>query len=90
IRVNTVHPAGVRTVMGGVAFGDEHGVPVPFNGELTKPEVAATLGPIFMNALPQTHVEPEDVSHVVAFLASDDARYITGAQIPVDLGTLIR
>jgi SDR family mycofactocin-dependent oxidoreductase len=90
IRVNTVHPAGVRTVMGGVDFGDERGMSVPFNGELTKPEVAATLGPIFMNTLPQTHIDPEDVSHVVAFLCSDDARYITGAQIPVDLGTLIR
>ena len=90
IRVNTVHPAGVRTVMGGVAFGDERGVEVPFNGELRKPEVATTLGPIFMNTLPQTHIDPEDVSHAVAYLASDEARYITGAQIPVDLGTLIR
>jgi NAD(P)-dependent dehydrogenase (short-subunit alcohol dehydrogenase family) len=26
----------------------------------------------------------------VAFLASDEARYITGAEIPVDLGKLIR
>lgn len=90
IRVNTVHPAGVRTVMGGIDFGDERGGPPPFNGELSKPEIAARLGPIFMNALPHTHIDPEDVSSVVAFLASDEARFITGAQIPVDLGTLVR
>jgi SDR family mycofactocin-dependent oxidoreductase len=90
IRVNTIHPAGVRTVMGGADFGDEKGQPVPFNGLLEKPEVAATLGPIFMNALPRTHLDPEDISDAVAFLASDESRFMTGAQVTVDLGTLLR
>lgn len=35
-------------------------------------------------------MEPGDVSHMVAFLASDDSRYMTGAQIPIDMGTLGR
>jgi SDR family mycofactocin-dependent oxidoreductase len=39
-----------------------------------------------MNAIPLPWVEPEDVSKVVLFLASDDARYTTGAMMKVDLG----
>jgi 3-oxoacyl-[acyl-carrier protein] reductase len=31
--------------------------------------------------------KPEDIAHVVAFLASEEARWITGASIPVDGGS---
>jgi SDR family mycofactocin-dependent oxidoreductase len=79
IRVNSIHPAGVRTEMMNV-----DGL---FQMIQSK---AATLGPIFMNTLPHESMKPEAVSAVVAFLASDDSRYLTGAQIPVDLGTLNR
>ena len=30
-------------------------------------------------------LEPEDVSNAIAFLVSDEARYITGVALPVDL-----
>jgi len=48
------------------------------------------LGSIFMNALPSTMTEPENVAAAVAFIASDDGRYMTGSEITIDLGTLVR
>jgi SDR family mycofactocin-dependent oxidoreductase len=90
IRVNTIHPTGVRTVMGRVEFNGEKGAPEPLGGALNDPEVAATLGPIFMNTLPRHAIEPEDVADVVAFLASDASSVMTGSQVRVDLGTLNR
>ncbi len=40
-------------------------------------------------ALPRV-IQPEDIGHVVAFLASDEARTITGAEIPVDAGMWVQ
>ena len=79
IRVNSVHPAGVNTRM-----NDGTVLPDLIN------RFADTLGPIFMNALPYFMMEPEAVSEVVAFLASEESKYMTGVQIPVDMGTLNR
>lgn len=79
IRVNSIHPASVSTPM----ISD----PALFDLIL---EHSETLAPIFMNALPYSAMQPEDVSHTVAYLASDDSRYITGAQVPIDFGTLNR
>jgi SDR family mycofactocin-dependent oxidoreductase len=42
------------------------------------------------NALPFPWVETIDVANAVLFLASDEARYITGVALPVDLGALLR
>ena len=39
-----------------------------------------------MNALPIPWVEPGDISNALLFLASDEARYITGVTLPVDAG----
>lgn len=78
IRVNTVHPAGVNTEM------------QPAEMQELIAAHAETLGPIFMNALPDTMSEPEDIAATVLWLASEEARHITGSQIPVDMGTLIR
>jgi SDR family mycofactocin-dependent oxidoreductase len=78
IRVNTVHPAGVTT---------------PMAAGLTLTEQLAddpALGPIFMNSLPVEMLDPRDVSNAVLFLASDEARYVTGLEFTVDAGSTIR
>lgn len=90
IRVNTILPGGVMTPMAGFEWNGQKGESNPFGGELDKPEVAATLGPIFMNALPDKWMEPDDVANTVAFLASDESRFITGTEIAVDAGSTVR
>jgi SDR family mycofactocin-dependent oxidoreductase len=53
-------------------------------------EAEPELGAMFMNALPATLTEPEDVAAAVAFMASDDGRYMTGSEMIMDLGVLGR
>ena len=42
------------------------------------------------NALPVDAVEARDIANAVAWLASDEARYVTGSVIPVDAGNVNR
>ena len=43
-----------------------------------------------MQAMPIPFIDPIDVSHLVAFLASDESRYITGLNIRVDAGAMLK
>ncbi len=43
-----------------------------------------------MNTFPIEIVEPVDISNAVLFLASDEARYVTGLEFTVDAGNTIR
>lgn len=43
-----------------------------------------------MNALPIPWVESVDISNALLFLASDEARYITGVTLPIDAGAVIK
>jgi NAD(P)-dependent dehydrogenase (short-subunit alcohol dehydrogenase family) len=62
-----------------------------FRPDLQNPTSAdAELAFPVMNAMPTPNIEPEDVSEVVVFLASDAARYITGQQIRVDAGGALK
>ncbi|MEX5707806.1 SDR family oxidoreductase, partial [Parafrankia sp. FMc6] len=59
------------------------------NGDLSvitagSPELARVLA----NAMPVDAVDPLDVSNAIAWLVSDDARYVTGTVVPVDAGQL--
>jgi NAD(P)-dependent dehydrogenase (short-subunit alcohol dehydrogenase family) len=33
-------------------------------------------------------LQPEDIANAVAWLVSDDARYVTGVALPVDAGSV--
>jgi len=79
IRVNTLHPAGVATTM----------VTDPHLQELIASK-QDTLGPIYMNTLPHMFMQPEDIAGAVAYLASDDSRFMTGSQFVVDMGNTAR
>ena len=43
-----------------------------------------------MQAMPIPYVEPRDISNLVAFLASEEARYMTGLNIRVDAGAMLK
>lgn len=70
IRINTVHPGMIATNMLGEVES------------LDNASHAATLAMVPMGRLG----EPEDIANMNLFLASDEARYITGAEFVVDGG----
>ena len=78
IRVNSIHPTGVNTPMNDGLAALEG---------LTPNEIAERSAG---NLLPVPWVEPEDVAAAVLDLASDEARYVTGAQFVIDAGLLSR
>ena len=82
IRVNSVHPTGVRS---GMTVNDAMGqlVAQAMAGESTS--ISA-----MQNAMPIDMLEPEDIADAVAFLVSDQAKWITGVALPVDAGFCIR
>ncbi|MDD7922313.1 mycofactocin-coupled SDR family oxidoreductase [Actinomycetospora chibensis] len=82
VRVNSVHPTNVDTDMiqnpamyelfsGGVPGADRASAAAAMKG---------------MHALPISWVDPVDISNTVTWLASDEARYVTGVALPVDGG----
>jgi SDR family mycofactocin-dependent oxidoreductase len=86
IRVNTVHPTHVCTplLMNEATYR-------LFRPDLDNPG-PDDLAPICQSFhfLPIPWVEPVDISNAVLFLASDEARYITGVTLPVDAGSLLK
>ena len=88
IRVNTVNPTSVNTDM-----IQNAATAALFAPDLPVEErTREVLGQRFatMNAIPIPWVEPVDISNAVLFLASDEARYITGVVFPVDAGQLVK
>mgnify|MGYP005613659815 FL=1 len=83
IRVNSVHPTNVNTPL----FMNEPTMKL-FRPDLENPgpDDMKVIGQL-MHTLPIGWVEPEDIANAVLFLASDDARYITGVTLPADGGS---
>jgi SDR family mycofactocin-dependent oxidoreductase len=86
IRVNTVHPTNVDTHM--IQNPGTWGMFAPGDPEPTQEKAIA--GFTSLNALEIPWIESVDVANAVLFLLSDEARYITGATLPVDAGAAIK
>ncbi|MFC7675307.1 mycofactocin-coupled SDR family oxidoreductase [Mycolicibacterium sp. GCM10028919] len=86
VRVNSVCPTNVNTPL----FMND-GTMKLFRPDLENPgpEDMKVVGQM-MHTLPIGWVEPEDVANAVLFLASDEARYITGVALPVDGGSCLK
>lgn len=68
IRVNSIHPGGVNTIMGNPTS-----------------DPAAEKEPYQFHAINRIG-EPEEIANAALFLASDEASYVTGAELSVDGG----
>ena len=86
IRVNSVHTSTVNTdIVQNETFYRlaAPGLDNPGRQDMADASMA-------MNALLVPWMEPADISDAVVFLASDEARYITGVTLPVDAGFMLK
>jgi NAD(P)-dependent dehydrogenase (short-subunit alcohol dehydrogenase family) len=79
IRVNSVHPGFVRTPLleAGMQRWVDKGLAEKAQDLIDGLDAATPLGRI---------AEPSEIAAAIAFLASDDASYVTGAELAVDGG----
>lgn len=86
IRANVIHPTNCNTDM-----LQSEPMYRSFRPDLENPTRAdAEPGFAVQQAMPIPFVEPLDISNAVLFLASDEARYITGMQLRVDGGGYLK
>ena len=72
IRCNSVHPAGIDTPM-------VQSMPGKIADSTIRPTVAADNGPT-----PNKLGEPNDIAHLIVYLASDESRFVSGQKFVVD------
>ncbi|WP_163506516.1 mycofactocin-coupled SDR family oxidoreductase [Fodinicola acaciae] len=86
IRANAVHPTNTNTDM-----LNNDSMYREFRPDLENPTREDAL-PAFhvMTAFGLPYVEPGDVAEAVLFLVSDESRYVTGVQLRVDAGAIVR
>ncbi|MFJ2667603.1 mycofactocin-coupled SDR family oxidoreductase [Nocardia fluminea] len=86
IRANVVHPTNCDTEM-----LQSDPMYRSFRPDLESPTRADAEPAFFVQqAMPIPFVEPLDISNAVLFLASDESRYITGAQLRIDAGGYLK
>ena len=82
IRVNTIHPTATDTPM---LHSDElYALFMPDSPTRTREEYADVFSSL--HALPVPWADPVDQANGVLFLASDEARYVTGVELKIDAG----
>jgi SDR family mycofactocin-dependent oxidoreductase len=86
VRVNTVHPTNVATDM--ILSDSIYRLLLPDLEAPTREQVAEVFKVSHPLQIPW--VESVDISNAVLFLASDEARYVTGTELKVDAGLTIR
>ncbi len=86
IRVNSVHPTHVATPM-----LHNEGTFKMFRPDLENPgpDDMAPICQLF-HVLPIPWVQPVDISNGVLFFASDESRYVTGVELPIDAGSCLK
>lgn len=86
IRANVIHPTNCNTDM-----LQSEPMYRQFRPDLENP-TRADAEPLFavQQAMPIRYVEPLDISNAVLWLASDEARYVTGMQLRVDGGGYLK
>jgi SDR family mycofactocin-dependent oxidoreductase len=86
VRVNAMHPTNCNTHLLHNDF-----LYKTFRPDLEDPK-REDVEPAFVyfQAMPIPYVEPVDIANLAVFLASDESRYITGQQIRVDAGSLLK
>jgi SDR family mycofactocin-dependent oxidoreductase len=86
IRVNAVHPTNVNTDL--LMYDGMYRV---FRPDLDAPTFDDARDAFTSHQLmPVPFVEARDVADTVLFLASDESRYVTGMQMRVDAGALVK
>lgn len=83
IRVNTVHPMAVNTML-----ATNEATLGLFRPDLEHPTAEDAMAELHgLHALPVPWVEPVDVSNAILWLTSDEGRYVTGTEVTVDAGS---
>lgn len=86
IRVNTIHPTNADTPM--LQNEGTYRLFMPDKENPGREDLGEMMAAIA--CMPIAWVEAKDVTAVVLFLVSDEARYITGVQMPVDGGAIVK